>query len=271
MTLDQLEMIEAIVAEGSMQKAAIRLHKSQPSLSVGLKKVEERYGLQIFSRETYRPKLTPQGEAFYKGVQAVLNSYRRLHKVATELGAETEPELCIVLDPIVSISRISPLLERAAKYTETTQVTIGEEVLEGPLNELRGGRADFAVGHCPPHRTHEVEKISLCVLELIPVVKRGLNYRKLPNVIVGESSSTITPHEISKPIWKACSHARKEELILAGLGWGRMSKAKVKEYGAELSAIRSPDILKIDLEIFLMRDKLRPLKRVGKALWESII
>ena len=66
MTIDQIKMLHAVVQQGSMQRAAKTLHKSQPSLSVAIKKIEELYNIQLFDRQTYRPTLTTEGELFYK-------------------------------------------------------------------------------------------------------------------------------------------------------------------------------------------------------------
>ncbi|MGB0452911.1 MAG: helix-turn-helix domain-containing protein [Bacteriovoracaceae bacterium] len=51
MTLDQIEMIEAIINEGSYQAAAKKLSKSQPSLSNGVKKLKSFMGFR-FSQGT---------------------------------------------------------------------------------------------------------------------------------------------------------------------------------------------------------------------------
>ena len=271
MTIDQLEMIAALVAEGSMQKAAKSLNKSQPSLSVGIKKVEDFYNIKLFSRESYRPTLTEEGKVFFLNAQQVLNSHRKLHKVATELAANIEPQIHIVADPIVTLPQVQGLLEKAAALSDITQLVLSEDVLEGPLNTLIEKKADFAIGYCPPHRSSEVDKKPIGQIELISVVKKGLNYKDLPNIVVSE----VAQNEDEKPSgsphrWYVSNHWRKEELILCGCGWGRMSKFKVKDFKDKLSVIKSVDRGEVQLGIFLMINKDRPLGKVGRQLWDAI-
>ena len=270
MTLDQLEMLEAIVLEGSMQKAAKRIHKSQPSLSVGIKKIEELYNIKIFSRDSYRPKLTKAGEVFYQNALRVLESHRKLHKVASELGEDVEPRINIIVDPIVLLSRVSSALDTAIKKSDTTQLIFMEDVLEGPLDTLIRGQATFAIGHCPPHRSHEVLKKKLGHVELIPVIKKGIDYNAVPNIFVTNNVSAESEHKSTEHTWFVSSHSRKEELILAGYGWGRMSKLKIKDLAGAVVPVKAKADQKISLDVFLMIKKDEPLLKVSKEIWDSI-
>lgn len=270
MTLDQIEMLEAIVVEGSMQKAAKKLYKSQPSLSVGIKKIEEFYGIKIFSRETYRPTLTKEGEVFYKNALPVLESHRRLHKIATELGSGVESEIRIAIDPLVEISKVNQFLSAALPHSATTSLSFIEGVLEGPMELLVQGDVEFAIGHCPPHRSHEVLKKKIEQLELIPVMKKGGNLNDLPNIVVSELSGSSEMPQTKDFSWHVTSHSRKEELILAGLGWGRMSQNKINTFKGTLTKIKSKEHLKASLDIYIMVKKQAPLGKVSQQMWKSL-
>ena len=62
MTLEQLRMLVAIADAGGILSAAEKLHKTQPTISVGMKNLEDELGLQILSRESYRASLTAAGK-----------------------------------------------------------------------------------------------------------------------------------------------------------------------------------------------------------------
>ena len=267
MTIDQLEMLEAIVLEGSMQKAALRIHKSQPSLSMGIKKIEDLYGIRLFSRETYRPSLTQEGEIFYQNALKVLSSHRALEKIARELSGTVEPRIHIVIDPIVSLSRVEHCLKEALSALDTTQIVINEGVLDYPIEALLNKEVQFAIGHCPPNRFQDVEKKKVGIVELVPAIQKGLDFRKLPNIVVTEDSDLQDLKRSPHSTWYVCSHSRKEELINAGLGWGRIPKLKVKESNGRLSHVRSLSHQKFNLEIYLMIHKEAPLGFVGSKMW----
>ena len=85
MTLEQLLTLENIVKYGSFKSAAEAMHKSQPSLTMAIKKLEDEYDILIFDRSGYRPKLTSNGETFYKKAQKVLDSFKDLEQLGQEL------------------------------------------------------------------------------------------------------------------------------------------------------------------------------------------
>ena len=72
MTFDQLEMLEAVVTHGNYRAASEHLHKSQPALSVGIRNLEEEFGITIFDRTEYRSQLTEQGRVFYQWTRQCL-------------------------------------------------------------------------------------------------------------------------------------------------------------------------------------------------------
>ncbi|WP_218185367.1 helix-turn-helix domain-containing protein, partial [Calditerricola satsumensis] len=59
MLYEQLEVLAAIVEEGSMNRAADRLRITQPALSRAIKKLEERFGTAFFERRGKQLVLTP--------------------------------------------------------------------------------------------------------------------------------------------------------------------------------------------------------------------
>lgn len=268
MTLDQLEMIEAVVEEGSMQKAAKKLHKSQPSLSVGIKKVEETYGIEIFSRKSYRPTLTAAGKRFYKGVSNVLESQRRLKRLAQELTEGIETEIRIVIDPLVSIQTLSPLLKAALPFRETTQLILTESVLEGPVQSILEERTHFAIGYCTPEQAKRLEIKPLHKVELISAIQKDLTSSQVPNIVAtniqeGESNFVSLEHS-----WSVSSHLRKEELILEGLGWGGVSKEVFNQNRSKLKMLRTKGQT-FELPIFLMKNKHLTLGKVAHAIWNA--
>lgn len=76
MKLQQLRFLVAVVDYGGVIKAAERLHISQPSVSAGLKALEQELGGPLFDRSQppNRPlRLTPAGRRFYQRALEILN------------------------------------------------------------------------------------------------------------------------------------------------------------------------------------------------------
>ena len=111
MTLDQMLTIEAIVQEGSFKAAADFLHKSQPSISMAIKKLEEEYQIILFSRDEYRPSLTTEGRIFFEKTKLVLKEFRELESIAHQMTRGEEVELRISIDAVSPVSLILKFLK----------------------------------------------------------------------------------------------------------------------------------------------------------------
>jgi DNA-binding transcriptional LysR family regulator len=62
----QLEMFVAVVEEGSVHKAADKVCRTQPAISIALRKLETEIGAPLFDRsQRYDYQLTPAGELLY--------------------------------------------------------------------------------------------------------------------------------------------------------------------------------------------------------------
>lgn len=67
MELMQLEMFVDAVEESSFQKAAERIFRTQPAVSLALSKLEQEIGTPLFKRNPRRPRrLTHAGEILYE-------------------------------------------------------------------------------------------------------------------------------------------------------------------------------------------------------------
>lgn len=81
-TIQQLRFLVAVVDYGGVGKAAERLHISQPSISAGLKVLEQEVGGPIFERaaSTNRQiRLTPAGRRFYRDASDILRQCEAAH------------------------------------------------------------------------------------------------------------------------------------------------------------------------------------------------
>ncbi|MCM8594668.1 hydrogen peroxide-inducible genes activator [Accumulibacter sp.] len=81
MTLTELRYIVALARERHFGHAAQRCHVSQPTLSVALKKVEQRHGVMLFERSSSEVRLTPIGEQIAAQAERVLEEAGRLKEI----------------------------------------------------------------------------------------------------------------------------------------------------------------------------------------------
>src|SRR5260370_15186946 len=73
MELMQLEMFVAVVEERSFLRAAERVFRTQPAVSIGLRKLEGQIGVPLLDRSRRQSgRLTPAGEILYEYASRIL-------------------------------------------------------------------------------------------------------------------------------------------------------------------------------------------------------
>ncbi len=82
MTLTELRYIVALAREKHFGKAAERCHVSQPTLSVAVKKLEDRLEVLLFERTPGDIRLTPVGERICTQAEKVLAEASRVEELA---------------------------------------------------------------------------------------------------------------------------------------------------------------------------------------------
>lgn len=83
MTLTELRYIVTLAQERHFGHAAERCHVSQPTLSVGVKKLEEELGVMIFERTKSTVRVTPVGQKIVTQAQRVLEEAMTIRELAS--------------------------------------------------------------------------------------------------------------------------------------------------------------------------------------------
>ena len=86
LTIHQLLCFDAVVAEGSFQAAADRLHRTHPSVFTAVKNLEAQLGLTLFDRAGYRVTLTEAGRSFHQRTRVFLGELGVLRNHAAQLA-----------------------------------------------------------------------------------------------------------------------------------------------------------------------------------------
>lgn len=99
-----LQILRAFVLaarEGSVSRAAERLHLTQPAVSLQLKRLAEETGLQLFTRTPHGLALTADGAALLPQAERVLSAVGDLQQAARNLQGTVRGALRIgtILDP----------------------------------------------------------------------------------------------------------------------------------------------------------------------------
>ncbi|SCK30137.1 LysR family transcriptional regulator [Vogesella sp. LIG4] len=146
LSLDALEVLDAIDRHGSFAAAGEALFKVPSAISYMVGKLEDDLGVTLFDRSGLKAKLTPTGRAVLEDGRRLLRGAIALERRARKIEAGWESELRIAVDVILPFRILLPYI--ATFYGENTQTRLlfSHEVSGGPWDALLDGRADLAIG-----------------------------------------------------------------------------------------------------------------------------
>ncbi|TXG92968.1 MAG: hydrogen peroxide-inducible genes activator [Rhodocyclaceae bacterium] len=145
MTLTDLRYIVTLARERHFGRAAEKCHVSQPTLSVALKKVEQRIGALLFERTSSDVRLTPLGEQVAAQAERVLEEAARLDEIATQgkdpLIGPLRLGVIYTIAPYLLPRLIPALNQRAPQMPLYLQENFTVRLAE----QLRRGELDVAI------------------------------------------------------------------------------------------------------------------------------
>ena len=143
LTLRQYEYVVAVADSGSLTEAALRLHVSQPSLSVAITKVETQLGRPVFARRKGAAiEITPFGHR-------IISEARELLQRASQIEHSADGQEPFVLACFVDIAPwyLAPALKMLEDGFPSQQFRIREGHFADLVDDLTQGRADMAISY----------------------------------------------------------------------------------------------------------------------------
>jgi DNA-binding transcriptional LysR family regulator len=145
MEFSQLEFFVTVVEEGSFSKAALRVYRTQPAVSIAIRRLEEEIGAPLFERSQKTPVLTEAGELLYDYAKRILSLRDQAFNVVAELKSLQLGRVRIGANESTSLYLLPHLiLEYRALYPNVL-VEIFRQSSERLPREVLDRNVDFAV------------------------------------------------------------------------------------------------------------------------------
>lgn len=152
-SLEALQVLDAIESRGSFAAAAQDLHRVPSALTHAINKLEEQLGFDLFERDGRRAVLTPAGRTLLEDGRNLLRAAGELECRARRVATGWESELRIAVSALIDTPRLYPLLAEFYTQMSGTRIRLLTEVLAGCWDALVTDRADLvlgAEGEAPP-------------------------------------------------------------------------------------------------------------------------
>ena len=246
LTLEALEVLDAIDKKGSFAAAAAALYRVPSAVTYNVQKLEEDLGVTLFKKEGRRSVLTPAGKVLLTQGRDLLDAAERLVETTRQVSTGWESHLTIAIDSILCFDVIYPHLETFYQLKPNTEINLHEEVLGGTWEAIINDRVDLAVGAPePPTNTQ-----GLCYEELMQaawtfVVARThplteivqpltkANIQKFRAVVVRDSSQqlpTLTRRVFDKQaVLRVATMQQKIDAQIKGLGVGFLPRHRIQK------------------------------------------
>lgn len=283
MTFDQVLVFHKIVKSGSFKQAAAELYRTQPAISLAIKKLEEELEVDLFDRSGYRPELTIHGKAFFERSQKALQGMGELENLSESFRKKEEPEIAISVDGISPLPKLLHLFKNFSERFPNTKLNLGFDILSEAERRVLEREAQIGITHFIGDRSL-LEIVPITSVKMIPVMSRELYKERkvtrqedlsdIEQIVIADKNPKGASFGLldTGKKWRLNDSNFKRDIILAGLGWGHLPHHQIERelLDKKLVVLEFEDIHPRELSINLIRHKRHQFGVVAKTLWEEL-
>jgi DNA-binding transcriptional LysR family regulator len=200
MELMQMEMFVAVVEEGGVRAAAERVFRTEPAVSMAIRKLEGEVGAPLFDRsKRYAYRLTEAGEALFKYAKQMLGLRKEAVSVLSDLCNARAGLLRIGANESLSLHLFPEIARDFLKQHAKIQIELRCGRSESLLAELKERKLDLALVSFKPQDTGlEAKFITRDELVLITSARHPFA-RKASVHIEDLAKESILVMDVSRP------------------------------------------------------------------------
>lgn len=237
LSLDTLEVLDAIDRRGSFAAAADELHRVPSAITYSIQQAEDALDVLLFDRRGHRAKLTAAGRELLDEGRHLLRAAADLECRVRQVAKGWEAELRIAVDTVIGMEKLLGIVTEFYEANTGTRLRFLHEVLGGTWDALASGRADLALGaygDAPSGAAYVSRLLGRVELVLVaapfhPLAREGapigesalVRHRA---VSIADSSRLLPPRTVGllsgQDVLTVASLEAKVDALMAGLGVG---------------------------------------------------
>ncbi len=283
-SVDQIQCFKVLVEEGSFTQAALKLNRAKSAVRYAINNLEEQLGFKVIDRSSYRPRLTPQGESLLQRSKELIFHFDEFLESCSQIASHVETRLKISVSGIYGLNPLYPTLKKLMKKYPATEFILEREILSGE-KMLRRGLVDLSFFEHLNYKK-ELDYKVIDRIDLFMVIAKNHPFTKLPKKDQKIENlysypqiiqrSTIPDEDFSHGIhheslqWKVTDTLSKKEIILNGLGWGRLPRHEIEKELKSGKLVHLAHLNQDDeTKIYICRRKGAYTGKVAEELWNS--
>ncbi len=140
-----LQLMAAVSDEGSLTRAAERLHLTQSALSHQLLDIERRLGLSLFHRVSKRMILTQAGERLLASARRILDELQKTEDEVRLFADNRRGVVRLTTECYTCYHWLPALMKRFQLRHPAIELSIDVDATETPIESLLAGQIDLAL------------------------------------------------------------------------------------------------------------------------------
>jgi DNA-binding transcriptional LysR family regulator len=184
MELRHLRTFLAVVEQGTVSKASLRLRIAQPALSRQIKELEDELGLRLFDRVRRRLVLTGEGEQMLGNCRTILGAVWSFSEAAQRLRRADTGVLKVAVTPQTLEGVFATFLHQYAKQRPNVKIQLTEAVGSNLLALLERGEVHISISamRSIPGDHHPFESFPLPPVDFLAACHTSLQLGGAGNV-----------------------------------------------------------------------------------------
>ena len=251
---NQLRSFYAVAQEMSFTKAAKLLHVGQPTITVQVRALEERFGIELFLRSARGLQLSTTGEALFVVARQIFLYEEQAVDLLRSVNGEVAGHLRV---GTVGPSFVMKLVSEFRQSFPLVQVGLDSDNSHGVMRKILDAVTDVAITGHPgedprlyavrlgshevqifvnrEHPWAQLESVKLRQLDGQPMIMREIGSMTRDAIEI-----TMTKHGVHPKVVMNVPREAVREAVREGLGIGIVSEAEAREH-PDLHLLRISD------------------------------
>lgn len=146
LSIEALEVLDAIDREGSFSAAAESLHRVPSAITYTIRTLEDSLDIKLFDRSGHKARLTDAGNELLREGRHLLKAAGELECRVRRVATGVETDLSIAISDLLRLEPLYDIMTRFYAQGFGTRLRLLREVYGGTWDALISNRADIAIG-----------------------------------------------------------------------------------------------------------------------------